>query len=478
MNYRPAYNFYVRCLHSCRLASTAMKTKSRFISTFFFIVAACAAIFAQRAQAAPPEGWQTVYPGFPARVLLGRGTAIWAAGSGESIAVSTDAGQHWQCKHQDPKGALLLVLDFVDDNFGYAAGTGGKVLFTQDGGETWSVQKLTDETILQAAFGDAQHGVVRTLSALLATTDGGKNWQPIVPTNNSDWVKKFPFTFDLAALDKNHLAVRVSEGALSDGEYLWTGDGGMTWNANYISHVGIHDLFTAGGGYWSVGHEVIGNDKPGGGHAVPMSFHSNDGITWEHIPLNWEVCHWHDCGDCTSQGCFAGTSSFLQFLGGKDWLAKFPAHEGLSSQWAKSGDTLCLLSRTTVECTKLQQVQALDTRGDSSSWESDAIPAIGKIHKSNPQCIRCQLKPAFFTKTGNTGPADVQINFVLEASGQVNDVAIVGNLPDDVIQELREAAQNWFFEPFLKDGIPTATTLGMKGRIMIFNTEKPQQRLR
>ncbi|MGA7831178.1 MAG: YCF48-related protein [Terracidiphilus sp.] len=451
-----------------------MNTKIRHTLRFLLLSTAFAVISTQFAQAVPPDGWYAVDTGFATQVLLGHSTAMWAAGSGESIAVSTDAGQHWQRKHQDPKGALLLVLNFVDDKFGYAAGTGGKMLFTEDGGESWNAQKLSDETILQAAFGDEQHGVIRTLSALLATTDGGKTWRPIVPSSDPDWVKHFPNTVEMVALDKNHLVVRISEGPVSDGEFLSTSDGGVTWSANYIPSSGIPGVFAAGGSYWSVGHEVLGKDKPGGGYASPMSFHSKDGITWEHTPINHDVCHWHDCGGCTSQGCFAGKSSFLQFLDGKDWLAKFPAHEGLSSQWAKSNDTLCLLSHTSVQCTKLQPVQKLDTQEDSPSWEDRSIPAIGRVVKSNPQCIRCHLNPMFITDTGNSGPLDVQISFVIERSGQVDQVAILGNLPDDVIQKIREAVTGWFFEPMLKDGVPTATTFGMKGRIMILNPDKPQ----
>jgi hypothetical protein len=397
---------------------------------------------------------------------------MWAAGSGESIAVSTDAGQHWQIKHQDPKGALLLVLNFVDDKFGYAAGTGGKVLFTQDGGESWTAQKLADETILQVAFGDAQHGVVRTLTALISTTDGGKTWQPVAPADNADWVRKLPYTMNMAALDRNHLAVLVSEDVVG-GQYLSTADGGSTWSLSFIGGSEILGMFAAGGSYWSVGREVMPKGMPNAGNASPMAFHSKDGISWEHTPVNHEVCGWHDCAGCTPQGCFAGKSSFLQFLDGQDWLAKFPPHEELSTQWAKSGNTLCLLSKTSVECTTLQPVETIDTKEDTPSWDRKTIPAIGKIHISNPQCIICELNQVYFSDFGNSGPADVKVDFVLDASGHVSDVSILSKLPDDVHERILKEVQNWFFEPFIKDGQAAATKMSLRGHVVLLNPAKP-----
>jgi hypothetical protein len=189
--------------------------------------------------------------------------------------------------------------------------------------------------------------------------------------------------------------------------------------------------------------------------------------------MNWDVCHWNSCIACTPQGCFAGKSSFLEFLGGTDSLAKFPAHDGLSSQWAKSGNALCLLSRTTVECTTLEPVKKLDTQDDSPTWESHSFPAIGSLPKTNPQCIRCKLTSIYVSNTGNSGPVDVQISFVIEASGQVNDVAIQGSLPDDVISQVRSEVRSWFFEPLLKEGVPTSTVLGMHGRVLVMNPDKP-----
>jgi hypothetical protein len=446
----------------------------RFLVTSSLAFASIA-FTASRAQVAPPDGWHPVTLGFAPQVLLAGEQSMWAAGAQESLAVSTDGGQHWTLKHSDQGGALLLVLHFVNGKFGYAAGTGGKVLFTQDGGETWSAQKLADSTILQAAFGDPMHGVIRTRSALLSTIDGGKTWHAVAPANDAEWQKKFPYTDDLAAIDKDHLAVRVNEGEFSDGEYLWTGDGGATWFANYIPNVGIHGLIVSDGAYYSIGHEVLGKDKPGGGYGVAMSFRSHDGIQWDHVSLANGVCKSEACGGCTPQGCFAGKGSAVDLDNGKNWLATFPPHDGLSREWARSGDSLCLLSNGAVECTAIKDVKSLDAPGQPVNWQSRSLTPLGAPQRqaSGPECIRCQLPPLFVTKTGDTGPVDVQINFTLESSGQADNVMIVGKVPQEVISQIRALIAGWLFEPVIEDGKPIAKQLGMRGRLMIMNPEKP-----
>jgi hypothetical protein len=67
----------------------------------------------------------------------------------------------------------------------------------------------------------------------------------------------------------------------------------------------------------------------------------------------------------------------------------------------------------------------------------------------------------------------VQIDFVVETSGQVKSVAIVGTVPEDVIPQVRAKVQGWFFEPVMKDGVPKATPLSVRGRILIMNPDKP-----
>jgi photosystem II stability/assembly factor-like uncharacterized protein len=124
---------------------------------------------------AQESSWSAVSLGFSPQVLLNHQDAMWAAGSGGSIAASVDGGKSWKLKHADLRDGLLLVLGFTTNKFGYAAGTGKRILLTEDGGETWSKVIEAPAAVWQAAFADVLHGVVRTRESLLSTVDGGKS---------------------------------------------------------------------------------------------------------------------------------------------------------------------------------------------------------------------------------------------------------------------------------------------------------------
>jgi len=468
------------------------------------IQALLALFWALSAPAQAPRGWTATDPGFSAEVLLSHDGAIWAAGSEESIAVSTDGGQHWQKKHQDNAGALLLSFAFVTDTFGYAAGTGGRVLFTRDGGESWTAEKAAPETVLQAAFADRDHGLFRTQSELLATTDGGKSWKPVEPANDPNWSTKYPFIDSMTALDSNHLVVRVSEGEASDGEFLWTDDGGATWNANYLPNgAGDGGVFIAGGQYWSVGSEVVDKDKPGGGHSIPMAVQSKDGIIWDHRPVYYDACHWHGCGGCTAQGCFAGENSFvplsriLQEAPGNgstsvpsdgtakpESLSRFSTHL-LSDQWAKSGDAFCILTAGVIECSTLLPAAALDTKDepfdfDKSSWppmhSTQAEALTVSIQSALPQgvrCIRCDLSRTYFSDTGDSGPTPFGLAFVIGTSGRAENIKVSGKVPEDVAARMRQLANSWLFEPHIENGVSISMAVHLSGKIFVMNFSKP-----
>jgi photosystem II stability/assembly factor-like uncharacterized protein len=448
-------------------------------------------------QVAQTASWTTVFPGFDSQVLLNHKNGMWAAGSGGSIAVSVDAGQHWQKKHEESRDGLLLAVGFVGDKFGYAAGTGTHLLVTEDEGETWKASFEVPEVVFQAAFGDAQHGVIRTRSSLLSTANGGKTWIPVKPSNDPGWQAKYPYTDGMAALDPMHLIIRVSEGQYGGGEFLWTSDGGMTWTANSPpSGAGGGRVFVAEGKYWSVGGEVVGKDKPGGGLNVPMAIRSQDGGQWDHLPAFREACHWTGCRGCTAQGCFAGRSSFVPFSRILEGAAasqagapiesfyRFPEHL-LSAQWSRTNNTLCLLTRGNIQCTTLTPVIKLDTQDDQAQWENGPFPPLSPSHgsalasasiepalKKGVHCIRCDLDRLFISNQAKTGPVDIQISFTIETSGLVGDLVVSGPVPDDVSEKLRNVAHGWLFEPYMLNGQPTQLGITLRGKIMVMNPEK------
>jgi hypothetical protein len=133
-----------------------------------FCVLSAANLAAGQAQTAPD--WHSY--DFPFRVLniTSNGQLLWVCGT-KVLRYHPTNGANCQVKHQTKDGGLLLNIDFADSKFGYATGSGGLILTTTDGGETWIPHPGTSETILQASFADLQHGLVRTPASLLFTVD-------------------------------------------------------------------------------------------------------------------------------------------------------------------------------------------------------------------------------------------------------------------------------------------------------------------
>lgn len=140
--------------------------------------------------------------------------------------------QSWQ-PMAVPTTASLRGLRAVSGDIAWASGTGGTVIRTMDGGQTWSVvavpgaEKLDfrgiwawdADTAFVMSSGKAEDGLAR----IYRTTDGGKDWAPVFEQ------KTLGVFFDAIAFwDRQHGIV------LSDpveGRFLifLTDDGGATW---------------------------------------------------------------------------------------------------------------------------------------------------------------------------------------------------------------------------------------------------------
>ena len=150
--------------------------------------------------------------------------AIWVVGYYGKIVYSKDGGKTWTVQQSGTKNSLLGV-SFVNGKQGWAVGESGTIICTKDGGLTWKKQTspATSERLLQVRFIDERRGMaIGTYGVILRTTDGGATWTR-VPSFREDVTLN-----DLAFIDDH-------EGWIA-GEFqtiLHTTDGGATWTRQH-----------------------------------------------------------------------------------------------------------------------------------------------------------------------------------------------------------------------------------------------------
>jgi photosystem II stability/assembly factor-like uncharacterized protein len=109
----------------------------------------------------------------------------WAVGDAGTVLSTRTAGANWERRIGSTTGEVNRLY-FVDENHGWAAvgwftsGFPGELLYTSDGGATWSVQKdgvpyLNDVQFVTPYRGWAVGGTYGD-GVILATTDGGAHW--------------------------------------------------------------------------------------------------------------------------------------------------------------------------------------------------------------------------------------------------------------------------------------------------------------
>ena len=149
---------------------------------------------------------------------------IWAVGSSGSgigaVVFSSDGGATWTAQTStNPTEVGLFGVDFVDATHGWAVGWGGVVLATSDG-STWQTQRPFDPEIHQlndVDFVDSAHGWASGSGTVLATTDGGTTWTGQSPGHSS----VLPGVG--AATPRDAMVVT------DNGHIRHTTDGGSTW---------------------------------------------------------------------------------------------------------------------------------------------------------------------------------------------------------------------------------------------------------
>ena len=103
----------------------------------------------------------------------------WAAGHGGVIVHTKDGGETWEVQRPgSPDNLPLFDIQFVSPKVGYACGAYDTLLKTIDGGQSWLSQPTGLDNIYNGLFfHDAKNGfLVGEFGTVLQTTDGGQSW--------------------------------------------------------------------------------------------------------------------------------------------------------------------------------------------------------------------------------------------------------------------------------------------------------------
>ncbi len=142
----------------------------------------------------------------------------WVVGNSGVILYTTDGGTTWTEQTSSVTTALNSV-HFADDKIGWVVGDNGVILYTTDGGTTWTEQTNSVTTALNSVhFADDKIGwVVGNSGVILRTVDGGTTWTEQTSTVTS--------TLQSVHFADNTFGWVVGE----DGVILDTVNGGQAW---------------------------------------------------------------------------------------------------------------------------------------------------------------------------------------------------------------------------------------------------------
>jgi photosystem II stability/assembly factor-like uncharacterized protein len=105
---------------------------------------------------------------------------IVAVGDHGMVLLSDDQGVSFRQARSVPLSAPLTGVSFANAKQGWAVGHWGAILASNDGGDTWQIQRLSseeDRPLFAVHFFNARQGVAVGLWSLVLTTDdGGATW--------------------------------------------------------------------------------------------------------------------------------------------------------------------------------------------------------------------------------------------------------------------------------------------------------------
>jgi photosystem II stability/assembly factor-like uncharacterized protein len=146
---------------------------------------------------------------------------LWIAGNKGKVVRSNDDGNTWILQ-KTPTVEHLQDIASWDEKRAVAVGNKGVVIVTEDGGTTWTemkipLSKVTNKLLRVKTLADGRAWAVGEMGALLESTDYAKSWERRRDEEDSAWN-------DVTFLDANNGWVMGEAGRM-----MKTSDGGKTW---------------------------------------------------------------------------------------------------------------------------------------------------------------------------------------------------------------------------------------------------------
>jgi tetratricopeptide (TPR) repeat protein len=393
-----------------------------------------------------PGSWsEAALPFRPFQVAV-NGSTFWVSGTDEGIASSNDGGRTWQVRHRNADGEVLLHIGALNDKLIYAAGTHGVLLWSRDGGDSWTSTRSGKETVQRISFADESHGIRQAGGRVETTSDGGARWVEVAALKADDQVRPFTETLGLAALDAAHMAITVHQPEGENG-FFATQDGGKTWKFAHVDDTFAGMLYTHGGEYWAFG--IVYLDRQiRGGYGVGFSLHSKDGLNWTRglrSPNEFE--------NCTPQGCYLWDGALVDLYGEKPRFWSLPQDGSLTNDWALAGGEVCSVGRT-LKCAHTVSASAPPERPEQNR------PYIGGYiaPKLSGNCLRCEFE-SFPDNAEFRYRGTLRVDFVVQKNGTVADVVVSAAPKQQVADAVRTQFEGFIFVPPRRDGAPVSTRM-------------------
>jgi hypothetical protein len=403
---------------------------------------------------------------FSAASITAVGNVFWVCGADEMIASSSDGGSTWQLKHQSRGGEVLLNIAFVNDKVGHAAGTGGRLLTTTDGGKSWKMHNA-GESVWMFSFADASNGIAviggnRDVPSGLTwggptlmdgpvklTHDGGDHWQDITALTSNE-LRPFTLVLAVAALDSSHYLMIRRQSQIEDA-FVVTQDAGKSWELVHMQNDATNRvlarwLFVHQGEVWAFGMELVHRDTSGG-YGVPLTLHSRDGETWVH-----GVRGSNEFGGCNSQGCYMWDGTVETLYGEREQYWALPQDGSLSPfKWAIAGDHACTIT-TTTECGPALATEQPQPRSNRPAGSPQLVqtgtmrPPAPAFRAGLPEgCVQCTLDPIPW-KLQQRSVLWVIAKLHIGPGGDVKDVALSQRL-EVLGPPITQQLSQWRFKP-------------------------------